>query len=57
MEACLYDIRNWMINGIVIINDSKTEFRFIGTKAQLQKIKRRYSNYWRIHHLSKHGTP
>ena len=34
MEACLCDIRNWMIN------DSKTEFMFIGMKAQLQKIKR-----------------
>ena len=45
MEACLCDIRNW------------TEFMFIGTKAQLQKIKRGYSNYWQIHHLSEHGTP
>lgn len=33
MEACFCDSRNWMIN-------DKTEFTFIGTKAQLQKIKR-----------------
>ena len=40
MEACLRDIRNWMINDKLMINDSKTEFMFIGTKAQPQKIKR-----------------
>ena len=40
MEACLCDIRNWMINDKLIINDSKTEFMLIGTKAQLQKTKR-----------------
>ena len=39
MEACLCDIRNWMINDKLMINDSKTEFMFIGTKARLQKIK------------------
>ena len=33
MEACLCDIRSWMIN------DSKTEFMLIGAKAQLQKTK------------------
>ena len=40
MEACLRDIRNWMINDKLMINDSKTELMFIGRKAQLQKIKR-----------------
>ena len=40
MEACLCDIRNWMINDKLMTNDSKTEFMFIGTKAQLQKFKR-----------------
>ena len=40
MEAYLYDIRYWMINDKLVINDSKTEFMFIGKKAQLQKIKR-----------------
>ena len=28
MEACLCDIRNWMINDKLMINDSKTELRF-----------------------------
>ena len=37
MEACLCDIRSWMINDKLMINDSKTEFMLIGTKAQLQK--------------------
>ena len=40
MEACLCDIRNWMINDKLMISDSKTEFMLIGTKAQLQKTKR-----------------
>ena len=39
MEACLCDIRSWMINDKLMINDSKTEFMLIGTKAQLQKTK------------------
>ena len=39
MEACLCDIRNWMINDKLMINDSKTELMLIGTKAQLQKTK------------------
>jgi len=39
MEACLFDIRSWMINEKLMINDSKAEFMLIGTKAQLQKSK------------------
>ena len=39
MEACLCDMRSWMINDKLMINDSKTEFMLIGTKAQLQKTK------------------
>ena len=39
MKACLCDIRSWMINDKLMINDSKTEFMLIGTKAQLQKTK------------------
>ena len=38
MEACLQDIRNWMIRDRLMINDDKTEFMIIGTKAQLRKI-------------------
>ena len=40
IKACLCDIRNWMINDKLMINDSKTEFMLIGTKGQLQKTKR-----------------
>ena len=29
MEACLCEIRNWMINDKLMINDSKTEFMLI----------------------------
>ena len=39
MEACLCDIRRWMINDKLMINDSKTDLMLIGTKAQLQKTK------------------
>ena len=39
MKACLCDIRSWVINDKLMINDSKTEFMLIGTKAQLQKTK------------------
>ena len=35
MEACLCDIRSWMINDKLMINDSKAEFMLTGTKAQL----------------------
>jgi hypothetical protein len=36
---CLRDIRNWMITDRLMINDEKTEFMLIGTKAQLAKVK------------------
>ncbi|CAB4014729.1 Hypothetical predicted protein [Paramuricea clavata] len=39
MENCLRDIRNWMITDRLMINDEKTEFMLIGTKAQLAKVK------------------
>ena len=41
MEACLCDVRSWMIklNDKLMISDSKTEFMLIGSKAQLQKTK------------------
>ena len=38
MEACLPDIRKWMIKDKLMINDEKTEFMSIGTKAQLSKV-------------------
>ena len=57
MEACLWDIRSWMINDKLMINDSKTEFMLVGTKTQLQKTKSATLTYWRIHRLPQHGTP
>ena len=39
MENCLRDIQNWMISDRLMINDEKTEFMLIGTKAQLAKVK------------------
>ena len=39
MENCLRDNRNWMTTDRLIINDEKTEFMLIGTKAQLAKVK------------------
>eukprot|EP00794_Sanderia_malayensis_P015581 gene15581-17155_t len=40
MEACLQDIRMWMIRDRLMINDDKTEFMIIGTQAQLRKVHR-----------------
>ena len=39
MEACLRDIRVWMITDKLMINDEKTGFMLTGTKAQLAKVK------------------
>ncbi len=38
MEACISDVRRWMLLNRLIINDSKTEFMLIGTRQQLAKI-------------------
>ena len=38
MEACIRDVREWMINDKLKINDVKSEFIFIGTQAQLKKV-------------------
>ena len=34
-NACLRDIRQWMIKDKLMINDEKTAFMMIGTKEQL----------------------
>ena len=39
MEACIDDLRRWMIEDKLMINDDKTEFILIGTKQQLEKVK------------------
>ena len=38
IEACLRDIKQWMIKDKLMINNEKTEFMMIATKAQLSKV-------------------
>ena len=38
MESCIADIRKWMLNDKLMINDDKTEFIIVGTKQQLAKV-------------------
>ncbi|CAB4036288.1 Hypothetical predicted protein, partial [Paramuricea clavata] len=38
MENCIRDIRSWMRNDRLLLNDDKTEFLIIGTKQQLAKV-------------------
>ena len=38
MEDCIKDIRNWVIEGRLLLNDDKTEFLVIGTRQQLNKL-------------------
>ena len=37
MEACVEDLRRWMVKDKLMLNDDKTEFVLIGTKQQLAK--------------------
>ena len=39
MEVCIKDIRKWMIDGRLLLNDTKTEFLAIGTRQQLSKLR------------------
>ena len=38
MEDCIRDIRFWMLNNDLKLNDDKTEFLIIGTAQQLEKL-------------------
>ena len=38
MEGCIRDIRFWMLNNDLKLNDNKTEFLIIGTAQQLEKL-------------------
>jgi len=38
MENCLIDIKHWMVNNKLKMNDSKTQLIFIGTRPQLNKL-------------------
>ena len=37
-QHCVDDIRNWMTNDKLLLNNDKTEFLTIGTKQQLAKV-------------------
>ena len=39
MEACIKDIRKWLTDGRLLLNDTKTEFLVIGTRQQLSKLR------------------
>ena len=38
MENCIADVRSWMINDKLMLNDDKTEFLVIRTRKQLSKV-------------------
>ena len=38
LQHCVDDIRNWMTNDKLFLNDNKTEFLMIGSKQQLAKV-------------------
>ncbi len=38
MEACITDVRKWMLQHRLLINDTKTEFMLLVTRQQLQKV-------------------
>ena len=38
MQSLIAEIRSWMVNNSLLINDSKTEFLIIGTRQQLAKV-------------------
>ena len=38
LQACIRDIRIWMVQDKLQLNDAKTEFLIIGTRAQLNKV-------------------
>ena len=38
MESCINDIKDWMVQNRLQLNDNKTEFLIIGTSQQLRKV-------------------
>ena len=38
VEDCIKDVRNWLIEGRLLLNDDKTEFLVIRTRQQLNKL-------------------
>ena len=41
MEKCIANVRSWMINDKLMLNDDKTEFLMIGTSKQLSRVSAR----------------
>jgi len=39
IQHCVKDVRKWMTNNKLLLNDDKTGFLMIGTKRQLAKVK------------------
>ena len=38
MGDCMHDLRNWMIEDRLMLNDDKTKLMLIGNRQQLQKV-------------------
>ena len=38
MDSCIDDIKTWMLNDKLKLNDGKTDFFIIGTRQQLEKV-------------------
>ena len=38
LQPCIRDIRTWMVQDKLLLNDATTEFLIIGTRAQLNKV-------------------
>ena len=38
MKGCIHDLKKWLIDGRLLLNDDKTEFLVIGTRHQLNKL-------------------
>ena len=38
IETCIDDVRTWMNQNFLKLNDSKTEFMVLGSKAQIEKV-------------------
>ena len=38
MEACITEIRSWMANNLLKLNDSKTEFMILGSERNIAKV-------------------
>ncbi len=38
LENCIDDIKTWMLNDKLKLNDDKTDFLIIGTRQELEKV-------------------